>query len=244
MVHKVCVCVCVCDVMSAVPGGWWMNAKGLSPHTSTVATCAVLNSELDSCRELLEEEPRNKCEGDQSLWGAWWCVCCAGCLLTTMLLMATLDPHKHLPEIRDKAHQLMVIDPYRRLYYSDLCECVWCMDPSQCVGGWTHTLIVWVCVRIVGPHQCVGGGGGLISVCGWVGPIQCVDPHQLPSVSGVFVCSESVCTEGISKGVFAWPFPKNHRSLWKGRPLGVTILPVWFWVTVCRDCLDWACRSI
>ena len=81
------------------------------------------------------------------------CVCvCVGCLLTTMLLMAALDPHKYLPEIEDKAHQLMIIDPYRKLYYSDLCEyvCAWACGTHLCVGVRVLTC-VWAC----GTHLCV-----------------------------------------------------------------------------------------
>ena len=47
----------------------------------------------------------------------------SGCVLTTLLLMQALDAHKYADQITSKFKQLQSIDPYRKGYYSDLCEC-------------------------------------------------------------------------------------------------------------------------
>lgn len=104
---------------------WWVTPNGVCHGTQLAAPLSVLQTELHSTLQLLDEEPTNKCE--------CLCVCVClcvcecvimdtGCLLTTMLLMEAIDPCKYLGEIRDKALKLMEVDPYRKFYYSDLSE--------------------------------------------------------------------------------------------------------------------------
>ena len=74
---QVCVhvCVCVCGAtmigfdrmcMCAFPDGeaesWWLSEVGQTFVPLTAATSSVLESELSSCKELLEVEPENKCK--------------------------------------------------------------------------------------------------------------------------------------------------------------------------------------
>ncbi len=54
--HCVCVCVCVGEAV------YWVRGDGLLPWTHTQATPSLLASQLESCQQLLEEEPSNKCE--------------------------------------------------------------------------------------------------------------------------------------------------------------------------------------
>ena len=42
---------------------WWLSGVGeIFGSSLTAATSSVLQSELGSCQELMEEEPENKCE--------------------------------------------------------------------------------------------------------------------------------------------------------------------------------------
>ncbi len=63
-VWYVCVCVCVRPLTTCVCVGeavYWVRS-GLLPWTQTQATPSILASQLESCQQLLEEEPSNKCE--------------------------------------------------------------------------------------------------------------------------------------------------------------------------------------
>ncbi|KAM9445128.1 geranylgeranyl transferase type-2 subunit alpha [Clarias gariepinus] len=71
----------------------------------SVERTSVLQSELQSCTQLLELEPQNK-----------WC------LLTIILLMRALDPLGHEKETLVHFQTLKEVDPMRSTYYSDLCS--------------------------------------------------------------------------------------------------------------------------
>ncbi|KAK3518804.1 hypothetical protein QTP70_014890 [Hemibagrus guttatus] len=71
----------------------------------SVEKTSVLQSELQSCTQLLELEPQNK-----------WC------LLTIILLMRALDPLGHEKETLTHFQTLKEVDPMRSSYYSDLCS--------------------------------------------------------------------------------------------------------------------------
>lgn len=71
----------------------------------SVEKTSVLQSELQSCTQLLELEPQNK-----------WC------LLTIILLMRALDPLGHEKETLAHFQTLKEVDPMRSSYYSDLCS--------------------------------------------------------------------------------------------------------------------------
>ncbi|KAF7696283.1 geranylgeranyl transferase type-2 subunit alpha [Silurus meridionalis] len=71
----------------------------------SVEKTSVLQSELESCTQLLELEPQNK-----------WC------LLTIILLMRALDPLGHEKETLAHFQTLKEVDPMRFSYYSDLCS--------------------------------------------------------------------------------------------------------------------------
>ncbi|MCI4387777.1 hypothetical protein PGIGA_G00078090 [Pangasianodon gigas] len=71
----------------------------------SVEKTSVLQSELQSCTQLLELEPQNK-----------WC------LLTIILLMRALDPLGHEKETLTHFQMLKEVDPMRSSYYSDLCS--------------------------------------------------------------------------------------------------------------------------
>ncbi|KAF5894695.1 geranylgeranyl transferase type-2 subunit alpha, partial [Clarias magur] len=71
----------------------------------SVEKTSVLQSELQSCTQLLELEPQNK-----------WC------LLTIILLMRALDPLGHEKETLAHFQTLKEVDPMRSTYYSDLCS--------------------------------------------------------------------------------------------------------------------------
>ncbi|MCJ8742009.1 hypothetical protein PDJAM_G00077340 [Pangasius djambal] len=71
----------------------------------SVEKTSVLQSELQSCTQLLELEPQNK-----------WC------LLTIILLMRALDPLGHEKETLAHFQMLKEVDPMRSSYYSDLCS--------------------------------------------------------------------------------------------------------------------------
>ncbi|XP_061634297.1 geranylgeranyl transferase type-2 subunit alpha isoform X2 [Phyllopteryx taeniolatus] len=71
----------------------------------SVEKSSVLQSELQSCNQLLELEPHNK-----------WC------LLTIILLMRALDPLGYEKETLAHFQTLKVVDSMRSSYYSDLCS--------------------------------------------------------------------------------------------------------------------------
>ncbi|XP_029003267.1 geranylgeranyl transferase type-2 subunit alpha isoform X2 [Betta splendens] len=71
----------------------------------SVEKTSVLQSELQSCNQLLELEPLNK-----------WC------LLTIVLLMRALDPLGYEKETLAHFQTLKEVDPMRSAYYSDLCS--------------------------------------------------------------------------------------------------------------------------
>ncbi len=51
------------------------------------------------------------------------CVCvCVGCLLTTVLLMQSLDPLKYSSQVKHMTTSLTQVDPLRKAYYTHLCE--------------------------------------------------------------------------------------------------------------------------
>nr|XP_033781231.1 geranylgeranyl transferase type-2 subunit alpha [Geotrypetes seraphini] len=69
----------------------------------SVEKSTVLQSELESCKELQELEPDNK-----------WC------LLTIILLMRALDPLGYEKETLDYFQTLKAVDPMRSAYFNDL----------------------------------------------------------------------------------------------------------------------------
>ncbi|XP_061094533.1 geranylgeranyl transferase type-2 subunit alpha [Conger conger] len=71
----------------------------------SVEKASVLQSELQSCTQLLELEPQNK-----------WCV------LTIVLLMRALDPLGYEGETLAHFETLKEVDSMRSCYYSDLCS--------------------------------------------------------------------------------------------------------------------------
>ncbi|XP_034036369.1 geranylgeranyl transferase type-2 subunit alpha [Thalassophryne amazonica] len=71
----------------------------------SVEKTSVLQSELQSCNQLLELEPQNK-----------WC------LLTIILLMRALDPLGYEKEMLAHFQTLKEVDPMRCAYYCDLCS--------------------------------------------------------------------------------------------------------------------------
>lgn len=71
----------------------------------SVEKTSVLQSELQSCKQLQELEPLNK-----------WC------LLTIILLMRALDPLGYEEETLAHFQTLKEVDPMRSAYYSDLCS--------------------------------------------------------------------------------------------------------------------------
>ncbi|KAG5849778.1 hypothetical protein ANANG_G00075310 [Anguilla anguilla] len=71
----------------------------------SVEKTSVLQSELQSCTQLLELEPQNK-----------WCV------LTIVLLMRALDPLGYERETLAHFETLKDVDSMRSSYYSDLCS--------------------------------------------------------------------------------------------------------------------------
>ncbi|MBN3304438.1 PGTA transferase, partial [Amia calva] len=71
----------------------------------SVEKTSVLQSELQSCTQLLELEPDNK-----------WCV------LTIILLMRALDPLGYERETLEHFNTLKSVDSMRVAYYSDLCS--------------------------------------------------------------------------------------------------------------------------
>uniref|UniRef100_A0A3Q1ILL2 Geranylgeranyl transferase type-2 subunit alpha n=1 Tax=Anabas testudineus TaxID=64144 RepID=A0A3Q1ILL2_ANATE len=71
----------------------------------SVEKTSVLQSELQSCNQLLELEPLNK-----------WC------LLTIVLLMRALDPLGYEKETLAHFQTLKEVDSMRSAYYSDLCS--------------------------------------------------------------------------------------------------------------------------
>ncbi|KAI1888777.1 hypothetical protein AGOR_G00172210 [Albula goreensis] len=71
----------------------------------SVEKTSVLQSELQSCTQLLELEPENK-----------WCV------LTIVLLMRALDPLGYEKETLAHFETLKEVDSMRSSYYSDLCS--------------------------------------------------------------------------------------------------------------------------
>ncbi|KAJ8278247.1 hypothetical protein GJAV_G00085540 [Gymnothorax javanicus] len=71
----------------------------------SVEKTSVLQSELESCTQLLELEPQNK-----------WCV------LTIVLLMRALDPLGYEKETLAHFETLKDVDSMRSCYYSDLCS--------------------------------------------------------------------------------------------------------------------------
>uniref|UniRef100_A0A6Q2YXA8 Geranylgeranyl transferase type-2 subunit alpha n=1 Tax=Esox lucius TaxID=8010 RepID=A0A6Q2YXA8_ESOLU len=71
----------------------------------SVEKTSVLQSELQSCNQLLELEPQNK-----------WC------LLTIILLMRALDPLGYERETLSHFQTLKEVDPMRGAYYGDLCS--------------------------------------------------------------------------------------------------------------------------
>ncbi|XP_062871339.1 geranylgeranyl transferase type-2 subunit alpha [Trichomycterus rosablanca] len=79
--------------------------QGLFRSELSVEKTSVLESELQSCNQLLELEPQNK-----------WC------LLTIILLMRALDPLGYEKETLAHFQTLMEVDPMRSSYYSDLCS--------------------------------------------------------------------------------------------------------------------------
>ncbi|XP_076009642.1 geranylgeranyl transferase type-2 subunit alpha [Genypterus blacodes] len=71
----------------------------------SVEKTSVLQSELDSCNQLLELEPLNK-----------WC------LLTIILLMRALDPLGYEKQTLSHFQTLREVDSMRAAYYGDLCS--------------------------------------------------------------------------------------------------------------------------
>uniref|UniRef100_A0A8C7W788 Geranylgeranyl transferase type-2 subunit alpha n=1 Tax=Oncorhynchus mykiss TaxID=8022 RepID=A0A8C7W788_ONCMY len=71
----------------------------------SVEKTSVLQSELQSCNQLLELEPQNK-----------WC------LLTIVLLMRALDPLGYERETLSHFQTLKEVDSMRSAYYGDLCS--------------------------------------------------------------------------------------------------------------------------
>ncbi|XP_029606829.1 geranylgeranyl transferase type-2 subunit alpha [Salmo trutta] len=71
----------------------------------SVEKTSVLQSELQSCNQLLELEPQNK-----------WC------LLTIVLLMRALDPLGYERETLSHFQTLKEVDSMRSAYYRDLCS--------------------------------------------------------------------------------------------------------------------------
>ncbi|KAK6308955.1 hypothetical protein J4Q44_G00204180 [Coregonus suidteri] len=71
----------------------------------SVEKTSVLQSELQSCNQLLELEPQNK-----------WC------LLTIILLMRALDPLGYERETLSHFQTLKEVDSMRSAYYGDLCS--------------------------------------------------------------------------------------------------------------------------
>uniref|UniRef100_A0AAR2JKW1 Geranylgeranyl transferase type-2 subunit alpha n=1 Tax=Pygocentrus nattereri TaxID=42514 RepID=A0AAR2JKW1_PYGNA len=91
-----------------VPSNWCRDSatdQELFRSELSVEKTSVLQSELQSCTQLLELEPQNK-----------WCV------LTIILLMRALDPLGHEKETLAHFQTLKEVDPMRSSYYSDLCS--------------------------------------------------------------------------------------------------------------------------
>ncbi|XP_074787261.1 geranylgeranyl transferase type-2 subunit alpha [Athene noctua] len=85
---------------------WWQEpiaARELFWPEVGVAEPAVLQAQVEACRQLLELEPRSR-----------------GCLLTLVLLLSALDPLAHEDETRRCLRGLQEADPLRRGFVADL----------------------------------------------------------------------------------------------------------------------------
>ncbi|XP_062502519.1 geranylgeranyl transferase type-2 subunit alpha-like [Corticium candelabrum] len=87
---------------------WWVNVKKGDGGVAqlTIATAAVLQEELESCKQLAELEPDNK-----------WT------LLTLVFLMRCLNMRTYFSDIITLLHKLESIDSYRSGYFRDLKNC-------------------------------------------------------------------------------------------------------------------------
>uniref|UniRef100_W5K0A0 Geranylgeranyl transferase type-2 subunit alpha n=1 Tax=Astyanax mexicanus TaxID=7994 RepID=W5K0A0_ASTMX len=97
-----------CALYTGRPESWCRDSatdQELFRSELSVEKTSVLQSELQSCTQLLELEPQNK-----------WC------LLTIVLLMRALDPLGHEKETLAHFQTLKEVDPMRSSYYSDLCS--------------------------------------------------------------------------------------------------------------------------
>nr|4EHM_A Chain A, Geranylgeranyl transferase type-2 subunit alpha [Rattus norvegicus]4GTS_A Chain A, Geranylgeranyl transferase type-2 subunit alpha [Rattus norvegicus]4GTT_A Chain A, Geranylgeranyl transferase type-2 subunit alpha [Rattus norvegicus]4GTV_A Chain A, Geranylgeranyl transferase type-2 subunit alpha [Rattus norvegicus] len=81
----------------------WLLGAGSGRCELSVEKSTVLQSELESCKELQELEPENK-----------WC------LLTIILLMRALDPLLYEKETLQYFSTLKAVDPMRAAYLDDL----------------------------------------------------------------------------------------------------------------------------
>ena len=102
-------------------------------ETITNVSLEMLQSELTICKELLELEPDNKCECEREkkerereererairntrqLY-----LSISGCVLTTLQLLEAVDPLNGHDDILNLFDKLVIVDPYRKGYYSDL----------------------------------------------------------------------------------------------------------------------------
>ncbi|XP_068280978.1 geranylgeranyl transferase type-2 subunit alpha [Nyctibius grandis] len=85
---------------------WWqepIRARELFWPEVGVAEAGVLQAQAETCRELLELEPRSR-----------------GCLLTLVLLLSALDPLAHEDETRRCLRDLQEADPLRRGFVADV----------------------------------------------------------------------------------------------------------------------------
>ncbi|KAM6228614.1 geranylgeranyl transferase type-2 subunit alpha isoform 2-T2 [Spheniscus humboldti] len=85
---------------------WWQEpivARELFWPEVGVAEACVLEAQAETCRQLLELEPRSR-----------------GCLLTLVLLLSALDPLAHEEETRRCLRELQEADPLRRGFVADV----------------------------------------------------------------------------------------------------------------------------
>ncbi|KAM6032475.1 LOW QUALITY PROTEIN: geranylgeranyl transferase type-2 subunit alpha [Theristicus caerulescens] len=85
---------------------WWQEpivARELFWPEVGVAEAPVLAAQAETCRQLLELEPRSR-----------------GCLLTLVLLLSALDPLAHEEETRRCLRDLQEADPLRRGFVADV----------------------------------------------------------------------------------------------------------------------------
>uniref|UniRef100_A0A8C0JK51 Geranylgeranyl transferase type-2 subunit alpha n=1 Tax=Canis lupus dingo TaxID=286419 RepID=A0A8C0JK51_CANLU len=111
-----------CVLLKGHQEGWCRDSatdEQLFRCELSVEKSTVLQSELESCKELQELEPENKSQEDLEETVLFLTIS-SGCLLTIILLMRALDPLLYEKETLQYFQTLKAVDPMRAAYLDDL----------------------------------------------------------------------------------------------------------------------------